>query len=150
VSEQRTAERLTEAELGLPDSIADYIGEHCPTEFPAGADKAAAVIVVEIVRPILADRERARAAAVALEQQLALATVLSVPRPGARLPFQLRRHGDDRWAICDCQGRRLDRELQWMYEPSREELCDATRWTLDEALAATRQLAAAGDGDGRG
>lgn len=64
-----TAERLAEAELGWPDTLADYIGQHCPTEFPRGADKAAELIMAELVRPLLADLERARRIAVALEQE---------------------------------------------------------------------------------
>lgn len=64
-----TAERLAEVELGWPDTLADYIGRHCPTEFPWGADKAAELIMAELVRPLLADLERARSIAVALEQE---------------------------------------------------------------------------------
>lgn len=39
---------------GLPDAIADYIGEHCPSEFPTGADKAAELIMAKVVTPLLA------------------------------------------------------------------------------------------------
>lgn len=67
--EPTTAERLEDAALGLPDTIADYIGQHCPTEFPWGADKSAELIMTEIVTPLLAERERARRIAVALEQE---------------------------------------------------------------------------------
>lgn len=63
------SERLEDAALGLPDTIAGYIGQHCPTEFPWGADKSAELIMAEIVMPILAERERARRIAVALEQE---------------------------------------------------------------------------------
>lgn len=64
-----TAARLADAELGWPDTLADYIGKHCPTEFPRGADRAAELIMAELVRPLLADLERARRIAVALEQE---------------------------------------------------------------------------------
>lgn len=63
------AERLEDAALGLPDTIADYIGRYCPTEFPWGADRSAELIMTELVRPLLADLERARSIAVALEQE---------------------------------------------------------------------------------
>lgn len=69
MSTPNTADRLADAELGWPDTLADYIGQHCPTEFPWGADKAAELIMAELVRPLLADLERARGIAVALEQE---------------------------------------------------------------------------------
>lgn len=75
-----TAARLADAELGYPDTIADYIGRYCPTEFPWGADRSAELIMAELVRPLLADLERARRVAVALEQELA-AAASSSPRP---------------------------------------------------------------------
>lgn len=75
-----TAARLADAELGYPDTIADYIGQHCPTEFPWGADKAAELIMTELIRPLLRDVERARSIAVALEQELAHTTT-TTPRP---------------------------------------------------------------------
>ncbi|KND45339.1 hypothetical protein [Streptomyces stelliscabiei] len=95
---------------------------------------------------LLADLERARSIAVALEQQLALATVLEIPRPGTGIPLQLRRsHGHtDRWAICDREGRRWHREHGWVYESQgiRDEAQrDDTRYTLDEALPLAQQLA---------
>lgn len=99
---------------------------------------------------ILADLERARSIAVALEQQLALATVLEIPRPGTGIPLQLRLiHGHtDRWAICDREGRRWHREYGWVCEAPgfhRDEAeRDATRYTLDEALPLARQLAEGG------
>lgn len=64
-----TAERLADAELGWDDTLADYIGRYCPTEYPWGADRAAELIMTELVRPVLADLERARRIAVALEQE---------------------------------------------------------------------------------
>jgi hypothetical protein len=95
---------------------------------------------------LLADLERARGIAVALEQQLALATVLEVPRPNSGIPLQLRRsHGHtDRWAICDRTGRRWHREHGWVYESQgiRDEAQrDDTWYTLDEALPLAQQLA---------
>lgn len=69
-----TSQRLADAELGWPDTLADYIGRHCPTEFPWGADKAAELIMAELVRPLLADLERARRIAVTLEQETAART----------------------------------------------------------------------------
>lgn len=76
-----TAERLAAAELGWPDTLADYIGRYCPTEFPWGADRAAELIMTELVQPVLADLERARRIAVALEQENAqLAERLGVIR----------------------------------------------------------------------
>lgn len=141
-----TAERLADAELGWGDTLADYIGQHCPTEFPRGADKAAELIMAELVRPLLADLERARRIAVALEQQLALATVLEVPRPATAIPLQLRRsYGHtDRWAICDRTGRRWHREHGWVHEPDGirdEHLRNDTRFALIEALPLAQQLA---------
>lgn len=64
-----TAARLADAELGYPDTLADYIGRYCPTDFPWGADRSAELIMTELVRPLLADLERARSIAVALEQE---------------------------------------------------------------------------------
>lgn len=96
---------------------------------------------------LLADLERARRIAVALEQQLALATVLEIPRPG-RLPLQLRRSyaGGDRWAICDREGRRWDREGFFVYEAQNvdERTRTDTRFPLDEALSLAQQIAAGG------
>lgn len=69
-----TAERLADAELGWDDTLADYIGRYCPTEYPWGADRAAELIMTELVRPLLADLERARRIAVALEQENAQQT----------------------------------------------------------------------------
>lgn len=140
------AERLADAELGWPDTLADYIGRYCPTEFPWGADRSAELIMAELVRPALADLERARSIAVALEQQLALATVLEVPRPGTGIPLQLRRsYGHaDRWAVCDRTGRRWHREHGWVHEAQGirdEHLRDDTRFTLDEALPLAQKLA---------
>jgi hypothetical protein len=74
VTTPTTAERLADAELGWPDTIADYIGRYCPTEFPWGADRSAELIMAELVRPLLADLERARSIAVALEQENAQQT----------------------------------------------------------------------------
>ncbi|MFE1587003.1 hypothetical protein ACFW6Q_15075 [Streptomyces sp. NPDC058737] len=85
---------------------------------------------------------------------LALATVLEIPRPGNALPLQLRRsYGHaNRWAICDREGRRWDRELScWVYEAEGirdEALRDATRFTLAEAVPLARKLAAGARQDG--
>lgn len=46
---------------GYQDTIADYIGDHCPAEFPAGADAAAEQIMTELVTPLLAEVDRLRA-----------------------------------------------------------------------------------------
>ena len=74
---------------------------------------------------------------------LGQAVVIEIPRFGW-LPLQLRRfHDADRWAICDRTGRRWGRDGKWMYEPTREELCDSSRWPLAEALPLAQQLAAA-------
>jgi hypothetical protein len=123
-----------------------------------GIDKPAAAYVLRHVADmwdpegppteLLADLERARSIAVALEQQLALATVLEVPRSGTGIPLQLRRStaGGDRWAICDREGRRWDREGYFVYEAQNadEETRTDTRFPLDEALQLARQIA--GDG----
>lgn len=63
------AQRIEDITLGLDDTIADFIGIHCPTEFPAGADQAAELIMREIVTPLAVDLERARRIAVTLEQE---------------------------------------------------------------------------------
>lgn len=89
-------------------------------------------------RDLLAEVDRLRA-------QLALATVLEIPRSGT-MPLQLRRsYGHtDRWAICDRTGRRWHREYGWVvqddgirYEADR----DDSRYTLAEALPLAERLA---------
>ncbi|WP_019328846.1 hypothetical protein [Streptomyces sp. TOR3209] len=88
------------------------------------------------------------------DELLALATVLEIPRPGTALPLQLRRsYGHaDRWAICDREGRRWDRNLScWVYEAEGirdEALRDATRYTLAEAVPLARELAVGARQDG--
>jgi Holliday junction resolvase RusA-like endonuclease len=82
-------QRLDDAELGWPDTLADYIGRHCPTEFPTGADKAAELIMLELVRPLLNDLERARGIAVTLEQENAALTAAAA-KPD--LEFTVRDH----------------------------------------------------------
>ncbi|MET9815291.1 hypothetical protein [Streptomyces sp. NPDC006355] len=100
---------------------------------------------VEDFKAYLADRAA---------ELLALATVLEIPRPGNALPLQLRRsYGHtDRWAICDREGRRWDRELNcWVYEAEGirdEALRDATRFTLAEAVPLARKLAVGAQQDG--
>ena len=81
---------------------------------------------------------------------LALATVLEIPRPGTTLPLQLRPSFGyaDRWAICDREGRRWDRELGcWVHEAQGirdEDQRDSTRFTLAEAVSLARRLANSG------
>lgn len=77
---------------------------------------------------------------------LALATVLEIPRPGNALPLQLRRsYGyEDRWAICDREGRRWHREHGWVMQDDGlrdEKDRDASRYTLAEAVPLARRLA---------
>lgn len=93
-----------------------------------------------------ADRDRIAE----LEDLQRLVTVLEIPRPG-RLPLQVRlAHGhDDRWMICDREGRRWHREHGWVFEAQGirdEELLGATRFTLDEVVPLARQLADDPDG----
>lgn len=131
-----TAERLEDAELGLPDTLADYIGEHCPTEFPWGADKAAELIMAELVRPLLADLERARSIAVALEQENAhlaaeLAEVKAANDP--RLRCLLIKAAPDKdlyvgWSnTCDMPAGVWSREtaIEYGFPPSRLDRADA-------------------------
>lgn len=97
---------------------------------------------------LLADLERARSIAIALEQQLALATVLEIPRPGTGIPLQLRRSlaGGDRWAICDREGRRWDRAGYFVHETEKadEATRTDTRFPLHEALPLAQQIANGG------
>lgn len=130
-----TAERLEDAELGWPDTLADYIGEHCPTEFPWGADKAAELIMAELVRPLLADLERARSIAVALEQENAhlaaeLAEVKAANDP--RLRCLLIKAAPDKdlyvgWSnTCDMPAGVWSREtaIEYGFPPSRLDRAD--------------------------
>lgn len=83
-----------------------------------------------------------------LREQLALAAVLEIPRPGHVLPLQLQRsYGHtDRWAICDREGRRWHREHGWVFEAQgiRDEAQrGATRFTLAEAQPLAEQIASA-------
>lgn len=97
---------------------------------------------------LIADLERARSIAIALEQQLALATVLEIPRPGTGIPLQLRRSlaGGDRWAICDREGRRWDRAGYFVHETEKadEATRTDTRFPLHEALPLAQQIANGG------
>lgn len=77
---------------------------------------------------------------------LAYATVLEIPRPGNAPPLQIRRSFGtaDRWAICDREGRRWDREVGWAPETggiADDRLRDTARFTLAEAVPLARQLA---------
>lgn len=120
------------AELGrLRAQVAALVAERHSTN-EALSDAAVA---------LRADRDRIAE----LEDLQRLVTVLEIPRPG-RLPLQVRlAHGhDDRWMICDREGRRWHREHGWVFEAQGirdEELRDATRFTLDEVVPLARQLA---------
>lgn len=135
--EPTAAERLADAELGWPDTLADYIGEHCPTEFPWGADKSAELIMAELVRPLLADLERARGIAVALEQENAhLTAELAELKAGndPRLRGLLVKAAPDKdlyvqWStVCDMPGGVFSREtaLEYGFPPSRLDRADET------------------------
>ncbi|MGI3199632.1 hypothetical protein ACRJ4W_15375 [Streptomyces sp. GLT-R25] len=109
-----------------------------------------ALAVAHLLRKAISGAQQPRRMAdeTAATELLALATVLEIPRPGTALPLQLRRsYGHaDRWAICDREGRRWDRDLScWVYEAEGirdEALRDATRYTLAEAVPLARELAA--------
>ncbi|MCI3277499.1 hypothetical protein [Streptomyces cylindrosporus] len=89
---------------------------------------------------------------------LAHATVFEIPWAGSILPLQVRRstEGGDRWAICDRQGRRWDRQSGFVYE--RQDLDERTRtdtrfpladaWPLAHQIAAGDHSAHATDPDG--
>jgi hypothetical protein len=77
---------------------------------------------------------------------LAHATAFEVPRPGNLLPLLLQRSyaGGDRWAICDREGRRWDRDDGWMYEGQHldERTRTDTRFPLAEAWPLAHRIAA--------
>lgn len=82
----------------------------------------------------------------ATAELLAHATAFEVPRPGNRLPLLLQRSyaGGDRWAICDREGRRWDRDHGWMYEGQHldERTRSDTRFPLAEAWKLAHRIAA--------
>ncbi|MEV4033424.1 hypothetical protein [Streptomyces umbrinus] len=77
---------------------------------------------------------------------LAHATAFEVPRPGNLVPLLLQRSyaGGDRWAICDREGRRWDRDGGWMYEGQHldERTRTDTRFPLAEAWPLAHRIAA--------
>ncbi|UQA91214.1 hypothetical protein [Streptomyces halobius] len=88
---------------------------------------------------------------------LAHTTAFEIPWVGHALPLRLRRSmaGGDRWAICDREGRRWDRELGFVYEAQNEDerTRTDTRFPLSEAWPLAHQIAAgetAGTKDGEG
>lgn len=77
---------------------------------------------------------------------LAHATAIEVPRSGSLPPLLLQRSyaGGDRWAICDKDGRRWDRDHGWMYEGQHldERTRTDTRFPLAEAWPLAQRIAA--------
>lgn len=138
-----TTARLADAELGYPDTLADYIGRYCPTEFPWGADRSAELITTELIRPLLADLERARSIAVRLEQENArlteeLAELKAANDP--RLRCLLIKAAPDKdlyvgWSmVADGPTGVWSREtaLEYGFPPARLDLADETGTSLDD------------------
>lgn len=116
----------------------------------AALDADAAEVALPVPVPVgpepqPSEVESLKARVAELEELRELATVLEIPRPG-KLPLQLRlAYGhDDRWAICDREGRRWHREHGWVFEAQGirdEEQRDTSRFTLAEAVPLARRLA---------